>query len=525
MLHLLQRSGAATRGLFAAVAMAVLPPQAGAAPVAPLAVAVSGTGVSPFAGCTSDLIALQHGLGEVDYPNSEVEPYIAVNPSNPRNLIAVWQQDRWKSTGSRGNVAGVSFDGGESWQVVTATRSSACSGNPIWVRASDPWVTFSPDGTAFFMHLVLYSLLLPFPDLLYSEAMEVVRSEDGGLTWGTPTVLVGDASPTMFHDKGSITADPNDGQFVYAIWDELTGPPSGNDNPTAALHAEAIAGRTLFSRSTDGGTSWEPVLTVLNAGTQNGTVGHQIVVRPSSVGGELVDVFALVYGKKNSDNLRGANVAVQTSSDRGATWSAPVVVSSMITLDTVDPNTGFPVRTGRFPDAAVDPTNGNVFAVWEDARFSGGAYDDVAVAMSPDGGRHWIGPIALPRGIADGVAGPNRQAFTPQVHVSADGRLAVGYYDFRNNNGAGDATQTDYFVAQCARPAVTGPTLCATGWRETRVTNQSFDLRAAPVTDGGLFLGDYTGLTDVPGGFGSAFTRSGLGDPATTYFTTVPFTP
>jgi hypothetical protein len=36
------------------------------------------------------------------YPNSEVEPFVAVNPRYPLNLIGVWQQDRWSNGGTIG---------------------------------------------------------------------------------------------------------------------------------------------------------------------------------------------------------------------------------------------------------------------------------------------------------------------------------------------------------------------------------------------------------------------------------------
>jgi hypothetical protein len=507
-------------------ALAVGVPAAGAAPVAPVVVPVSGVAASPFAGCTADLVDLQRALGSVDYPNSEVEPYLAVNPTNPNNLIAVWQQDRWDNSGSRGNLAGVSFDGGNSWQIVEVTRSSACTGNPFFARATDPWVTFSPDGTAYFMHLGILSPLVPLPDTLYVDGMVVVRSTDGGLTWGEPTTLVLDTSPTVFHDKNSITADPNDSHFVYAVWDALIGPPSGNENPNAAAHAEALTSKTLFARTTNAGATWEPVRTILEPGTQNQTIGNQIVVRPESVGGELVDLFTLIHERKNSKESRGGTVAVQISGDHGSTWSEPIVAAKMLPRPVVDPNTGAPVRTGfGLLDAAVDSTSGDLYAAWPDARFSGRAYNDVALTVSADGGRDWSEPIAVPRPLT-GVAGLNRQSFTPQVHVSGDGRLAVGYYDFRHNDGVGGDSDTDYFINQCAEPDPFEPDLCAGEWAETRVTAQSFDLRHAPRTvSGALFLGDYVGLTDVPGAFASAFSVSATGDPATTYFGAVPFAP
>ncbi len=65
-----------------------------AATVAPL-VLVSGP--SPFAGCTLGATA----TGTI-YVNAEVEPYVAVNPTNAQNLIGVWQQDRWSDGGAHG---------------------------------------------------------------------------------------------------------------------------------------------------------------------------------------------------------------------------------------------------------------------------------------------------------------------------------------------------------------------------------------------------------------------------------------
>jgi hypothetical protein len=505
-------------------ALTLVSATAAAAPVAPTTAPVSGVAGTPFAACGADLVGLQRSLGAVDTPNSEVEPYLAVNPTNPANLIAVWQQDRWDGGSSRGNVAGVSFDGGDTWRIVRATRSSACTGSPVWIRATDPWVTFSPDGTAYLMHLGVFSLLAPLPDTLNFAGMTVARSTDGGLTW-VPTTLVVDSSPSSGIDKNTITADPNDSDFVYAVWNSLTLPPSGTEDPDA-LHARAYAGDTVFTRSTDGGATWEPVRTILGLGAHKQTVGNQIVVRPAEVGGELVNVFNLFSEKSNAQGQRGRNVAAQISANHGATWSDEIVIDNILSTETRDPDTGLPVRSGVIvPDAAVDPTNGDVYAAWADARFSGGSYDDAALAMSSDGGHSWTGPVAVPRPIA-GVIGLNRQAFTPQVHVSADGRLAVSYYDFRHNDGADGDTETDYFVSQCANPDAGEPDLCAGDWVETRVTAQSFDLRLAPRTAAGApFLGDYTGLADVPGAFATAFSASAAGDPATVHYSTVPFAP
>ena len=50
------------------------------------------------------------------------------------------------------------------------------------------------------------------------------RSTDGGASWEDPIVLIEDTNPRFLNDKNSITADPNDANFVYAVWDRSSRP-------------------------------------------------------------------------------------------------------------------------------------------------------------------------------------------------------------------------------------------------------------------------------------------------------------
>ena len=63
--------------------------------------------------------------------NAEVEPYVAVNPRNPANLISVYQEDRYPNDGANGVLASVSLNGGLSWAVPPLARQprfSNCAG-------------------------------------------------------------------------------------------------------------------------------------------------------------------------------------------------------------------------------------------------------------------------------------------------------------------------------------------------------------------------------------------------------------
>ncbi len=185
------------------------------------------------------------------YVNAEVEPYVAVNPRNAANLVGVWQQDRWSTGGARGLLTGVSIDGGRTWVQRMAAFSRCAGGNAAnggdYARASDPWVTIAPDGTAYQIAIAFNGATLAAGS---SGAVLVSRSTDSGNTWSAPVALITDGAD-FFNDKESITADPNDARLVYAVWDRL---------------AAAGGGPSYFARTVDGGLSWEPARAVYDPG-------------------------------------------------------------------------------------------------------------------------------------------------------------------------------------------------------------------------------------------------------------------
>jgi hypothetical protein len=481
---------------------------------------VQVSGASPFADSDCGL-ARQTGTF---YPNSEVEPWVDVNPADTDNLIGAWQQDRWSNGGSRGNVVGASFNGGATWSVVRNTKNSLCTGGTqanggAYDRASDPWVTISPNGTAYLMSLSIDHA----PDTAFGsnpDAMLVSRSTDGGLTWRKPTTLIRDTNPNRLNDKNSMTADPNSSRFVYAIWDRLVAPPSGNPNPTAGENALAYRGPTLLARTTDGGASWEDARIIYDPGTLNQTIGNQIVVLPDNqrFDGELVDGFTLTYGTKNAQKNRGLNVALLRSRNHGRTWSQePIIFAKLLSIGVTDPDNGDPVRTGDIiPDFAVDPNSGQLYAVWQDARFSGGQYESVALSTSTDGGLTWSEPVKVNK-TPTGIPAADQQAFVPGVDVASDGTVSVTYYDFRKNT-SGPQALTDYWAVHC-HPSPPNNRCSQSGnyGAELRLTDDSFDLEQAPVARG-YFLGDYEGLANVGPDFGAFYSQTKGPGPTNIFF-------
>jgi hypothetical protein len=243
-------------------------------------------------------------------------------------------------------------------------------------------------------------------------------------------------------------------------------------------------------------------------------------VRPQ---GELINIFTLIRNVRRP----GAplfNATVMRSEDNGRTWSGPIRFERMVNPGVVDPDDGDSVRTGDIiPDIAVDPSSGQLYAVWQDKRFSDGLFrrhDSVALSTSTDGGLTWSSAVKVnntPTNIPSG----NQQAFTPAVDVAQDGTVSVAYYDFRNNTPNPNTLPTDYWVVHC-HASKTGD--CSRGSQygaELRLTNAPFNIERAPVA-GGYFLGDYEGLANDVAGEGTDFTplfsRPQGVDPATIFF-------
>jgi BNR repeat-like domain len=479
---------------FAAVgaALTVALPAAAAAAAPGVGPLSRASGPSPFAGCTG---GLDPGSPPgTNYVNAEVEPFVAVDPTvdptGASHLIAVFQQDRWSNGGARGLATAVSADGGSTWTEPAPPHFSTCAGGTAanggaYDRASDPWVSIGPDGRA-------YQVSLSVNAAQTISAILASTSTDDGATWSEPATIQRDNSPNhfVFNDKESVTADPHTAGTAYVVWDRSRFPSdSANAN---AINSFAFRGDPMFSKTTDGGLTWSTPARISPQNNNMFTIGNQIAVLPD---GTLVDVFH--YGKGSGlDQPNASLTGVARSTDGGKTWSKPIRISNNPVVNDVDPDTGFPLRTGAdigggLPDIAVDPHSGALYVVWEDSRFSG-THNDIALSKSTDGGLTWSAPQKVNQ-----TPSPV-EAFTPMVDVLPDGTVAVTYYDIRNNTPA-PGLATDYFAAVSHDGGAT--------WTESQITPTSFDDTTAPVSRG-YFLGDYQGLANDGTAFKSFFIQT-----------------
>jgi hypothetical protein len=448
------------------------------------------SGPSPFVGCAIGAA----DEDSVNYPNTEVEPQVAVNPTNLDAIVGNFQQDRWNDGGAKALVAARSRDGGASWTRNWAPFSVCSGGDPDYPRTTDPWVSYDAAGRLYQIALSIDSAALGLSAVLAST------STDDGATWSTPKTIQRDENPINFNDKESITGDWTRPGNAYAVW--IRGAiPGDNRSERSVQRSFAFRGQPMFSRTTDGGETWSTPISM----TRNQNVfaqGNQIAVLPD---GTLVNVFAILFKGSGIQPPQANQVfmAVTRSTDGGRSWHKIEKIAPIRTALLTDPDNPNPtsldqtVRADDYlPDIAVDHETGAIYVVWADGL--GTPNNNVVITKSTDGGRRWTPLKAI-----DQTPGPH--AFNQTVQVAGDGTVAVLYYDFRNNTAAPDLP-TDIWLTQSTDGGAT--------WAEQHVTGP-FDMKLAPNARG-FFLGDYMGLEAI-GSDLLAFFATTQGDSANVY--------
>src|SRR2546421_1690313 len=137
-----------TLALGSALALAVLGSSAGAA----------------AAGSTSRAGATPTNVDISQRPQNESEEAIAVNPTNPKNIVMVSNVDFPQA----GMFEGVSFDGGSTWK----TSLMGGARDNLGLTCCDPTLAFDDSGVLFMAYLLNAGATVP-----------AAYSKDGGLTF------------------------------------------------------------------------------------------------------------------------------------------------------------------------------------------------------------------------------------------------------------------------------------------------------------------------------------------------------
>ncbi len=457
------------RALFAALAGAA-PAVAGAAPAVAAPVRVERphpiSGRSQFTGACP-------GMFPVTRQDAEGEPILAVNPLNPRNIVAAWTQDTYTQP-----AVATSLDGGRTFRPAKLQRATTCTGGTDKFSL-DPWVSFGRDGRSYVT--VVAGDATGFPVLSPMTRVLAYRSANSGLDWRGPTVV--EPADGSFYDKPSVTADPKRRGRVYVVYARRTGP------------QDASTGIGLFRQTRDGGRSYGPRARTSEPGAQQFPDAAILSVLPD---GSLLNVF--IVGRFQRAPLQES----QRSRDGGRTWSPPALIGTVSTTQVTDPDTGQAVQSDPLPSVTVG-AHGVVYVTWHEVASAHSSR--IALSRSRNGGRSWSRPAT--------AISSKAQVFLPTIAAAPDGTLALTWYDTRRDKPGDGQLTTDYWFARSRDDGRT--------WIQAHVDGP-FDPLQTSSTGPAHFIGDYFGLAAVPGGFVTAYTmgppRARVG-PSDIFFTRI----
>src|SRR5215831_6680393 len=370
-------------------------------------------------------------------PGYFTEPAVAVNPRNPQQVVAVFQDNAHAS---------YSVNAGRDWQPASGVEP------PNYRVSGDVSVTYDSQGHALLCYIAFDKLGTAqyWAHNTTRNGIFVRRSVDGGKTWDADAakVIAHDSTPSIpFEDKPYIFADtvsPHPGN-LYIGWTQFT----------------LAASDLLFSRSTDGGNSWsQPIKLNSVSGLprdDNGALeGFHGVVGPD---GMLYTIW---------DNRDGIMMAA--SHDGGATFSKDRRIipagPGYFGITGVSRSNGFP-QIGM--DMRGGKHGGNLYVAWSD--YSNGDVD-VFVSSSTDEGKTWSAPVRVN---SDPIHNGRDQFFQWMAVDPQSGAVNLIFYDRRTDN-----VQT---TVTLARSSDGGKTF----------QNYTWDPEAFAAE--GDFLGDYLAIT------------------------------
>jgi hypothetical protein len=382
----------------------------------------------------SSVSTLSAAIGTNVNPASGVTAYqgemsVAANPGNAQQLVAganTFYQDPSAAcqspTGGSSKTYGTmalygSSDGGATWTYRCAPWPAAVSGGVTGATAwfgSDPAVAWGTGGKAYALYMLISSNTT---GTKAGASIVVAKSLDSGANWSNLGVVVNRISVSSgLDDKPMMAVDTTSGQThshtdrIYAIWDE------GN--------IERVA-------HSDDGTSWTTV--VVGSGID---IGGDVAV---GADGTVYAIWNVLTFSGNT--ATGETTVFSKSTDGGTTWSAPVAVAShrLFSFGT-NPYPPAQDQRGVNSFAAIrvdtNPASadfGRLYVAYDDFPLgtTSGTDLDVYLKHSSDGGASW--QPADPGARVNDDAGAATQFF-PWLSVDpSDGAVHLAWYDTRND--------------------------------------------------------------------------------------------
>jgi len=321
------------------------------------------------------------------------EPYLAIDPHDPDHIVVAWIGF------TPGSLTGIkvkaSFDGGHSWSASTFLPHAA----PIF-HSADPSIAFDTADN-------VYACYIDYTQTTDSGAIYVVRSGDGGLTWGTPSRVIGgsDDPGKLPLDRPWFTINPVTNQFYVTSKPAPWLPPPN---------------RAYFRTSSNEGATWAAWRYIDTTGYLIGPDIAGPMITPA-VGSD--GVFHAVYPSYLSSQNVYPQYILASSANNGATFTYNTVYRGLPATNDSLAKVGYHLE--------VDPTNPQ-HLVFNFLNSPNGDLD-VFIIQSTNGGSTWT----TPQRVNDDAVGNGKMQDMTWCTFDVNGDLIVGWRDRRDAPGTG----------------------------------------------------------------------------------------
>jgi hypothetical protein len=387
------------------------------------------------AGGTSANVRVSH-----DHAASHTEPCLAVNPRNPRNLLAACELPQTMATY-------VSFDGGRNWR----------SNGPLPLPAGSPGggnlsAAFNDTGRGFICGLLLSNS--------GQRSTYVWQSDDSGRTFAPPVKL--GSGPAL--DRPWLATGAGKSEAVHVVWS----------------NGSAVATTLDYARSTDGGQTFEAPRTIARV---SAGLGNPVVACGSP--GTVYALYCGGNGALESATDVPTTVNVICSRDRGQTFAPPIELGhgqDLIAFPGLQIGTtasSSPAKSSSLPAIAANPDSSLVCVVYTE-HHPGADHADVMLTISRDDGQTWTRATAV-------TPPDNVIYFEPQVAIDDAGRIGVMAFAMAQGMVSVVLMQSEPGSSRLGAPIA--------------VTDHPFNAAIGAHPSGTLQLGNYQALATTPGAF------------------------
>ena len=337
------------------------------------------------------------------------EPFLAVNPMNPQNIVVSWMGISFSGILRVSIKTKASFDGGATWGGLHVQEHGGAT-----FHSADVSMCFRNDG-------VVYICFIDYRQNPDSGGVYISKSVDGALSWSTPVEAWNLSEDPIKKpiDRPWLVCDNSSGNNKGMLY-MTTKPPSWVPAPN----------RPYLKTSADSGQTWSSFRFVDSTGY---LVGNAIQAPMAALTTTTSGVLCIAYPSYVPAQSIYPKMYLARSTNRGVNFQYSTLINIPVGVTDTNLKSGYclaasPIDSNKLAFACVNGQNGD---------------PDIFVSTSNDGGSTWSNLVR----VNDDIIGNGIDQDLVWCSYNTTGDLSVTWRDRRNGSGVGFYQACDTYGA------------------------------------------------------------------------------